>query len=165
MLNTTHADRNLEGDAHTPGRIGVDLQALPFADGAYDFVYASHVLEHIPDDTRALAEIRRILSPNGIAILPVPIVADRTIEYPEPNPHESDHVRAPGLDYFERYRKHFAKVECIRSSQIPRRYQPYVYEDRTGWPNGLSPLRPAMTGKRHEDVVPVCYVRTAAGLI
>lgn len=137
----------------------VDLQALPFADGSYDLVYASHVLEHVPDDARAVAEIRRILSPRGIAILPVPIVAERTVEYPAPNPNESGHVRAPGYDYFGRYRMHFARVECIDSSQAPERHQTYVYEDRSGWPNKRSPLRPPMGGQRHRDVVPVCYVQ------
>ena len=141
----------------------VDLQALPFPDAAYDFVYASHVLEHVPDDGRALAEIRRVLAPGGIAILPVPIVADRTVEYPAPNPYESDHVLAPGYDYFERYRSHFAYVKCLDSTEAPERYQTYVYEDRTGWPNEQSPLRPAMSGERHRDIVPLCYVHEESG--
>ena len=77
------ADLRLDGVDHK-----VDLQQLPFADATYDFVFASHVLEHIPDDGKALSEIRRILKPNGIAILPVPIYGVKTIEYPEPNPME-----------------------------------------------------------------------------
>jgi SAM-dependent methyltransferase len=137
----------------------VDLQALPFADSTYDIVYASHVLEHVPDDGRALAEIHRILAPGGIAILPVPIVTERTIEYLAPNPYESGHVRAPGHDYFERYRKHFARVECLDSSQAPEHYQCYVYEDRSGWPDERSPLRKPMSGERHLDFVPICYVQ------
>jgi SAM-dependent methyltransferase len=136
----------------------VDLQSLPFSDNSYDFVYASHVLEHVLDDGRALSEIHRILSPGGLAVLPVPIVAEQTVEYAAPNPHESEHVRAPGYDYFDRYRAHFSRVECFDSSQAPEYYQTYVYEDRTGWPNELSPLRPPMSGERHSDVVPICYV-------
>ena len=136
----------------------VDLQALPFKDGSYDLVYASHVLEHVPDDLQALAEIRRILAADGMAILPVPIVADRTVEYPAPNPHESNHMRAPGYDYFDRYQQHFTRVDRIDSSQAPSHYQTYVYEDRSCWPNEVSPLRPAMQGERHSDVVPICYV-------
>jgi SAM-dependent methyltransferase len=135
----------------------VDLCALPFADASYDIVYASHVLEHIADDQQAIAEIRRILSPTGIAILPVPIVAEYTVEYPAPNPHESDHVRAPGFDYFERYRAHFSWVELIDSNQVPARYQTFVHEDRSRWPTSECPLRPPMAGKKHRDVVPICY--------
>jgi len=138
--------------------LAVDLQHLPFADETYDFVFASHVLEHILEDEKAIVEIRRILKPNGIAILPVPIVAPKTIEYPEPNPNESYHVRAPGLDYFEKYERHFSKVERVSSDLLPQQYQLFVYEDRSRLPTKEIPLRPSMPGERHRDIVPVCYV-------
>ena len=51
-----------------------DLRDLPLEDGSFDVVYASHVLEHIDQDRLAIREIRRILSPGGFAILPVPVV-------------------------------------------------------------------------------------------
>ena len=136
----------------------VDLTRLPFEDGSYGAVYASHVLEHIPDDTAAIAEIRRILKPNGIAILPVPIVGDRTIEYAEPNPAEFGHVRAPGLDYYDRYRKVFSKVEVFSFDQFDAGYQVYVYEDRSHWPTPDMPMRLPSPGVRHLDFVPVCTV-------
>lgn len=136
----------------------VDLQQLPFDDESYDFVFASHVLEHVPDDEKAFLEIRRILKPNGIAILPVPIVAEKTIEYPEPNPNEEYHVRAPGVDYFERYERHFSRVELFKSDSLPEKYQLFVFEDRSQWPTKECPLRPSMQGKKHIDIVPVCYV-------
>lgn len=136
----------------------VDLQKLPFEDQSYDFVYASHVLEHIPNDEKAISEIRRILKPNGIAILPVPLVAEKTIEYPEPNPHEDYHVRAPGFDYFDRYDRYFSKVDKISSDSLPSRYQLFEYESRSLWPTKECPLRPPMQGEKHIDIVPVCYV-------
>ena len=147
------ADLSMEGVTHN-----VDLQQLPFADETYDFVFASHVLEHVPDDEKAIAEIRRILKPNGIAILPVPIVAEKTIEYREPNPNETYHVRAPGMDYFDRYKRHFSKVEEFSSDSLPKKYQLFVYENRSQWPTKECPLRPAMQGEKHSDIVPVCYV-------
>ena len=55
----------------------VDIRSLPFANGTFDCVYASHVLEHIREDRVALSEIRRILKPGGLAILPLPFVCDR----------------------------------------------------------------------------------------
>lgn len=136
----------------------VDIQQLPFDSSSYDFIFASHVLEHIPDDAKAISEIRRVLKPNGIAILPVPIVAERTIEYPEPNPHEDYHVRAPGIDYFEKYERHFSRVERVRSDSFPDRYQLFIFEDRSQWPTKEFPLRPATPGDKHIDVVPICYV-------
>jgi SAM-dependent methyltransferase len=138
--------------------VKVDLQELPFQDETYDFVFASHVLEHIPNDKKAISEIRRILKPNGIAVLPVSLVAEKTIEYPEPNPNEAFHVRAPGLDYFDRYSTFFTKVEKHRSDSLPSGHQVYVYEDRSQWPTKECPLRPSMQGEKHIDIVPVCYV-------
>lgn len=135
----------------------VDLQSLPFADAAYDVVYASHVLEHVPDDAAALAEIRRVLAPGGIAILPVPIVCDATVEYPAPNPAEAMHVRAPGLDYFDRYRKAFRRVDVHASGDFPARHQVHILESRTDYPRSDSPHRTPMAGESHADFVPVCH--------
>jgi SAM-dependent methyltransferase len=105
----------------------VDLQKLPFADASYDFVYASHVLEHILDDHAALREIRRILRPGGVAVLPVPVFdADATIEYGKPDPNESYHVRQPGRHYYERYRGVFARVDVRDSAQFPAQHQVFT---------------------------------------
>lgn len=147
------ADLSLKGVDHN-----VDIQQLPFDDETYDFVFASHVLEHIPDDEKAISEIRRILKPNGMAILPVPVIAEKTIEYPEPNPNESYHVRAPGIDYFERYERHFSRVERFSSDSLPGKYQLFIYENRSQWPTKECPLRPSTQGEKHIDIVPVCYV-------
>jgi SAM-dependent methyltransferase len=48
------------------------LEQLPFADGEFDLVMMKHVLEHTPDPRRALAEVRRVLSPNGVTLIAVP---------------------------------------------------------------------------------------------
>lgn len=138
-------------------RDGVDLRAdlldLPFADRTYDFIFASHVLEHIPDDHRAISEICRVLKPGGVAILPVPVVVDKTVEYAEPNPNESFHVRAPGLDYFNRYKPFFSRVELYSSDDLDKKYQLYIHERRCG---GSAGNRQALDD-RHPDFVPVCY--------
>jgi hypothetical protein len=134
----------------------VDIQDLPFEDQTYDFVFASHVLEHIPNDRKALLEIRRILKPNGIAVLPVPVVCDHTVEYPEANPTEAYHVRAPGMDYFERYENYFEKIEVRTSDSCPGKHQLFIYEDRSIWPTRACPWRPSMHGQKHSDFVPIC---------
>jgi SAM-dependent methyltransferase len=146
------ADLFMEGVDHK-----VDIPDLPFEDGTYDFIFASHVLEHIRDDSRAIKEIRRVLRPNGIAVLPVPIVCEKTIEYPQANPYEAGHVRAPGRDYFERYKEHFGSVQVYASDSFSQKYQTFVYEDRSRWPTLECPLRPPMLGRKHADFVPVCY--------
>jgi len=134
----------------------VDLINLPFEDNSYDFVFASHVLEHIKNDSQALSEISRILRPDGIAILPVPIIACNTVEYPQPNPYEADHVRAPGPDYYEKYFSYFRRVDKFDSNNFSENYQLFTYENRREWPANM-PLRPTMEGDKHVDIVPVCF--------
>lgn len=134
-----------------------DLTALPFPDGSCDLIYASHILEHIPNDRQAIREIRRVLTPRGVAVLPVPIVQEETVEYPEPNPHEAMHVRAPGLDYFERYAEAFPRVDIFCSTDFDDQHQLWNYEDRSHYPTPESPLKRPMVGVRHLDYVPVCY--------
>lgn len=51
----------------------VNLLDLPFTDGSVDLFLCNHVLEHIVDDLHAMRQIRRVLSPGGIAILQVPL--------------------------------------------------------------------------------------------
>ncbi len=49
-----------------------DLQS--YQTNQFDFFICSHVLEHVPDDRKALRELHRILKPGGKAILMVPII-------------------------------------------------------------------------------------------
>ena len=43
----------------------IDAQSIPFADASFDAVIANHMLYHVPDRSKALAEIRRVLRPDG----------------------------------------------------------------------------------------------------
>lgn len=135
----------------------VDIRGMQFEDASFDIVYASHVLEHVDDDDAALKEIYRILKPGGFAVLPVPVVSPKTVEYPEPNAHEFGHVRAPGVDYFDRYKDVFEKVEVWDSTQFPAEFQLYTYENRSKYPTETSPHRLPMEGDHFKDYVPVCY--------
>ena len=85
----------------------IDIENIALDDGAYDTILCFHVLEHV-DDAKALAELRRILSPGGTLLVMVPIVEgwDTTFEDPsvtDPGDRErlfgqSDHVRYYGAD-------------------------------------------------------------------
>ena len=88
----------------------MDLTGLCFADEAFDAVYCSNVLEHIPDDAAAMSEIHRVLRPGGWAMILVPLYGDETYEdFTVTDPQERtrlfgqpDHVRAYGVDIAER---------------------------------------------------------------
>ena len=48
--------------------VKADICHLPFEDNAYDIIFCNHVLEHIPDDTKAMQELYRVLKPGGMGI-------------------------------------------------------------------------------------------------
>ena len=52
--------------------VNTNVLTLPFADGAFDHVIASEILEHVPDDTTAMAEIARVTRPGGTITVTVP---------------------------------------------------------------------------------------------
>lgn len=44
----------------------IDAQAIPYPDGTFDAVLANHMLYHVPDRAKAIAEMRRVLKPDGV---------------------------------------------------------------------------------------------------
>lgn len=52
--------------------VGADLMRLPFRSACFDVVSALDVIEHVPDDEAAVAEIQRVLRPGGILVASVP---------------------------------------------------------------------------------------------
>lgn len=65
----------LEGEVPPGGRgqvkVGTILD-MPYEDGTFDVVLASEILEHVPEDVRAIAELERILAPGGVLAVTVP---------------------------------------------------------------------------------------------
>jgi 2-polyprenyl-3-methyl-5-hydroxy-6-metoxy-1,4-benzoquinol methylase len=52
--------------------VKADICDSAFEDDQYDIILCNHVLEHIPDDTKAMQELYRVLKPGGMAILQIP---------------------------------------------------------------------------------------------
>jgi SAM-dependent methyltransferase len=102
----------VSGDLNpTRAQVRVDLTKIDFPDASFDVVICNHVLEHIPQDKIAMAEILRILRPGGWAMLQVPIspaIATREdLSVTDPQERlrlygQDDHVRIYGRDYAER---------------------------------------------------------------
>ncbi|MDO9377732.1 MAG: class I SAM-dependent methyltransferase [Nocardioidaceae bacterium] len=63
------------GEVPPGGRAEVevgDVLQMPHADGTFDVVLASEILEHVPADERAIAELVRVLAPGGVLAITVP---------------------------------------------------------------------------------------------
>jgi SAM-dependent methyltransferase len=65
----------LEGevpDGATATALRGTAYGLPFADASFDRIIAAEVLEHLPDDRRAMGELFRVLKPGGLMAVTVP---------------------------------------------------------------------------------------------
>ncbi|MBI4015334.1 MAG: class I SAM-dependent methyltransferase [Candidatus Aenigmarchaeota archaeon] len=51
-----------------------DAQDLPFREGVFDLINCNHVIEHVPEDSRTLGELSRVLNKKGKLLLAVPNV-------------------------------------------------------------------------------------------
>jgi SAM-dependent methyltransferase len=101
-----------EVDEYPTGTIDVDITNVQFGDNSFDAIYCSHVLEHVPEDVKAMKEFFRILKPGGWAMLQVPIDKSRSETYEDfsiTDPKEREkafgqfnHVRLYGMDYIDR---------------------------------------------------------------
>ena len=109
-----------------PGVRRVDLMHIGEAD-RFDLFYASHVMEHVPDDAHVFGQIFAALKPGGEAWLIVPLW-DRPSEDGAPDMSgrererrfgQWDHVRQYGLDFADRIRAAGFEVELLRASDCP----------------------------------------------
>ena len=102
----------------------MDITDIRHPDDTFDVIFCSHVLEHVPDDRKAMAEFCRTLKPDGWAILNVPITTEKTVEDPSiTDPAErlrlfgqEDHVRRYGIDYRDRLEEAGFIVQCVGSA-------------------------------------------------
>lgn len=112
LLKRAKGPRYVSADLSRSADIRLDITALPFADASIGAVVCNHVLEHVPDDLAAMREFRRVLRPDGWAILQSPLDPGRETTYEDwsvtdPADRERvfgqfDHVRVYGRDYFDR---------------------------------------------------------------
>jgi len=121
-----------EGYSYPKEVQNMNLLSLPQSDGTFDLVLCNHVLEHIPDDIKAMSEILRVLKSGGCAILQVPIsmelektYEDASITSPEEREKafgQKDHVRIYGRDYSARLASVGFQVQLFHDTEKYRRY-------------------------------------------
>ena len=103
--------------------VKADICNLPFDDNIFDIILCNHVLEHIPDDTKAMQELYRVLKPGGFGIFQIPQDLNRENTF-EDNAitdkkerakifGQYDHVRIYGRDYFDKLRSIGFKVKEV----------------------------------------------------
>jgi SAM-dependent methyltransferase len=128
----------------------MDLLDLLFRDNVFDCILCSHVLEHVTDDYRAMREMRRVLKPDGFAVIQVPVYDQAcTIEDPLLTDEyerirrfgQRDHVRKYGRDFPDR----LAAVFDVCSNRYP---EGFTADDTRRF--GFAPA-----------VIPTCRKRTS----
>jgi SAM-dependent methyltransferase len=83
------------------GDNALDIMQIARPVGSYDWVIANHVIEHVPDDHRALSEMARVLTREGVMQITVPTPATEleTREFGFADPARQGHYRAYGSDF------------------------------------------------------------------
>jgi len=94
----------IDGDIH-PAYANhiVDITDIKYADDYFDLIICSHVIAHVPDEKKAIQELRRVLSPHGEAII---------LTYINPNSEETidhDWINTPELR-----KEHYGEPDCLR---------------------------------------------------
>jgi len=137
-------------DLYSPlADVKADICNLPFEDNSYDIILCNHVLEHIPDDTKAMQELYRVLRPGGIGIFQIPqdlkrehTFEDDSITDPKERARifgQYDHVRVYGRDFFDKLRNIGFRV---------------VEEDYT---KKITPQEVERYCLANGEIIPVCY--------
>lgn len=129
--------------------VKADICNLPFKDNEYDIIFCNHVLEHIPDDTKAMQELYRVLKLGGMGIFQIPQDLSRATTFSDDSIVDQkerakifgqyDHVRVYGRDYFDKLRSIGFKV---------------VEEDYTA---KLTPEQVEKYCLAKGEIIPVCF--------
>jgi SAM-dependent methyltransferase len=113
-------------DLHSPlADVKADICALPFKNEEYDLIFCNHVLEHIPNDQKAMQELYRVLKKGGTLIAQVPLDESRETTFEDDSITDKnertrifgqyDHVRIYGIDYYSRLEKTGFDVTAVQS--------------------------------------------------
>ncbi len=115
----------------------IDATRIPFGDEHFDVIICNHVLEHIPDDKKALSELFRVLRPGGFAVLQTPhssllenSFCDSSLNSDELKTRfygQEDHVRVYGRDLFHRIRQAGFELCVKRHADILSDIEPSFY--------------------------------------
>ena len=119
--------------------IYADLTALPFTN-EFDMIIASHILEHIPDDLSAMANLYKALKPGGLLLAMIPqklsvatTYEDSTIVTPaERLKHfgQHDHVRWYGSDFTQRLKSVGFYIKVYYTERLTSSVDRMYYDEK-----------------------------------
>jgi predicted SAM-dependent methyltransferase len=104
----------------------MDITNLEFTANEFEAIICIHVLEHIPEDRKAMSELFRVLKPGGWGTINVPMSGNKTLEDPtikDPKDRlrmfgQEDHVRFYGEDFIDRLKEAGFLVTVIKKEEI-----------------------------------------------
>lgn len=102
----------LSGDLENPAMVKMDITSIQYPDDSFDVIICCHVLEHVPDDRKAMSELYRVLKLGGWLLVQVPQPPEVTKTFEDPSITDPDerrrlfywdtHVRVYGPDLKDR---------------------------------------------------------------
>jgi SAM-dependent methyltransferase len=112
-------------------KLQLDLQAIDLPDGCTDVMLCAHVLEHVPDTDKALAELRRVVAPGGHLLLQVPVLQGTTAPPVEPEFHQDN---TPvfwrfGFDLTPRLREHGFETALLCTAE----FEDAIFTETNPW--------------------------------
>jgi SAM-dependent methyltransferase len=126
----------------------VDVQNMPMADNSYDVVLCSMVLHYVEDFEAGLREINRVLKPDGLAMLPVPMIHQNTCYTPAAD-SVLNMVVEPGPDFYEAYQVFFDEVRVHRSTDYDDSLHFYLEQ------TDEHPFPMRLAHQKYADTIPV----------
>lgn len=137
------------------GNLHLDLQAIELPDASLDVVLCAHVLEHVPETDKALAELHRVIAPGGHLLLQVPVQQATTAPPTEPEFHD-DHTPVFwrfGFDLTAALRAAGFQVDLLCTSD----FDSAVHAEENPWPVSATgfDVPGLLSGAIPEDLVAV----------
>ena len=135
IRNIQYISTDISGDFLAENKF--DITQLEIKDEQIDLILCYHILEHIPDDLKAISELYRVLKPGGKIIIQTPfkdgeIYEDFTITNPQERlKHfgQEDHVRVYSIKGLENRINQIGFDTEVRT--YPNEHKPYGFIDET----------------------------------
>ena len=128
----------------------VDVRDMPFADNSFDVILCSMVLQYVEGYEGALKEIYRVLKPGGMAMMPVPMIHEKTNDAPAKD-SMLKMVVEPGPDFYDRYKDVFDTVTICTSSDFSDELHFFLEQTDD------HPFPMTLSHQKQADIIPVAF--------